>query len=92
MKETEEQRKIRERKVDIMCRAFEEVRDEAREQGRVEGRVEGRAEGRVEGIEQERIKNIQNLMESMKLTAQQAMDALMIPVSEQQKYTAILSL
>ena len=82
--------------VDIMCRAFEEVRDEAREQGRAEGRVEGRAEGRVEGrvegIEQERIKNIQNLMESMKLTAQQAMDALMIPVSEQPKYAAILAL
>ena len=67
-----------------MCRAFEEVRDEAREQGRVEGRVEG--------IEQERINNIQNLMESMKLTAQQAMDALMIPVSEQPKYAAILAL
>ena len=88
MKETEEQRKIRERQEDIMCRTFEEVRDEAREQGR----VEGRAEGRVEGIEQERVKNIQNLMESMKLTAQQAMDALMIPVSEQPKYAAILAL
>ena len=71
-----------------MCRAFEEVRDEAREQAR----EQGRAEGRVEGIEQERIINIQNLMKSMKLTTQQAMDALMIPVSEQPKYAAILAL
>ena len=72
MKDTTRYYKEDPKGVDIMCRAFEEVRDEAREE--------------------ERIKNIQNLMESMKLTAQQAMDALMIPVSEQSKYAAILAL
>lgn len=47
---------------------------------------EGRAEGRTEGSENERIKNIRSLMASLKLTARQAMDALGIPLSEQDRY------
>ena len=57
-----------------MSRAFEETYKE------------GRLEGRLEGVEEERIENLKNLMESLKLTAQQAMDALKIPVSEREKY------
>ena len=52
--------------VEIMCRAFEETRNEAREQAFTE--------------------SIRSLMETMKLTVQQAMDALRIPVDEQSKY------
>ncbi len=55
-----------------MCRAFEEVRDEAR----------------AEGIAEERIANIRNLMESLKITAQQAMDLLRISNSEQKELLA----
>ncbi len=47
-----------------------------------EGRSEGRREGRVESI--------RNLMESMSLTAEQAMKALKIPAGEFGKYMTLL--
>lgn len=56
--------------VEIMCRAFEDTRNEAREQAYLD--------------------NIKSLMETLKLTAQQAMEALRIPVAEQSKYAAKL--
>ena len=45
-----------------------------------------REEGRIEG----RIEAITNLMDSLKLTAQQAMSALKIPESDYPKYMAML--
>ena len=42
------------------------------------------------GVDQTRIENVHGLMQTMKWTAQQAMDALMIPKNEQQKYLAKL--
>ena len=36
------------------------------------------------------LKNIKNLMETLKLSAQQAMDALKIPTKDQGKYSAML--
>ena len=49
-----------------------------------------REEGRREGVNQARVENIKNLMESLKLTAKQAMDALKIPDSEREKYMPLL--
>ena len=47
-----------------------------------------------EEIEREKdnttLKNIQNLMKTLKMTAEQAMDALLIPAKEQSKYLAKL--
>ena len=40
------------------------------------------------GAAEKQVENIRNLMETMKWTAKQAMDALKIPVSEQDKYAA----
>lgn len=57
-----------------MCRAFEEVRDKAK----------------AEGLVKERLANIRNLMESLKITAQQAMDLLRISNSEQKELLAKL--
>ena len=42
------------------------------------------------GIDQTRIESIKSIMETLKLTAQQAMDALKIPKGEQGKYMARL--
>lgn len=53
-----------------MCRALEELKKEAMEKG----------------IEQERRLHIVNIMKNLKMTAQQAMELLGIPVSEQGKY------
>lgn len=47
-----------------------------------------RREGYNEGQDSERLNSIRNLMESLHLTAQQAMDALKIPPAEQSKYAA----
>ena len=57
-----------------MCKAMEDMRKEAMEKG----------------IENNRLENIRNLMTTMNLTAQQAMDALLIPADEQEKYIALL--
>ena len=45
---------------------------------------------RKEGIDQNRVESIKNVMESFKVTAQQAMEALKIPVADQSKYLAKL--
>ena len=79
LKETTRYYKEDPKGVAIMCEAFEEVRNE------------GRAEGRAEGREQNRLESIQNLMKTMTLTAQQAMDALLIPAGEQADLLAKLS-
>ena len=60
--------------VEFMCRAFEETRNE----------------GILKGREQAYIENIRSMMETLKLTAEHAMDALKIPVAEQAKYVAKL--
>ena len=55
--------------VEFMCRAFEEVREQGRKQGR----------------EQMQLESIKNLMLNLKFTAQQAMDALGIPIGDREK-------
>ena len=45
-------------------------------------------QAKTNGKEEERVNSIRNLMKTMNLTAKQAMDALLIPVADQQKYTA----
>ena len=51
-------------------------------------RVEARGEER--GVDKTRLESIKNVMEGLKYTAQQAMDLLKIPVSDQPKYMARL--
>ena len=51
-------------------------------QGKAEGRVEGRAEGKVESL--------RNIMQTLNLTVQQAMDALKIPKEERDKYASMI--
>ncbi len=60
--------------VDIMCKVMEDLREESIQRG----------------IDQNRVESIRNLMLTLKMTAQQAMDALLIPVTEQSKYAAKL--
>ena len=80
--------------VEIMCRAFEEVREEARAQGFEQGVEQGIERGIKQGIEQgselERAKSIKMIMDSLKMTAEQAMDVLKIPKSDHSKYLAML--
>ena len=48
------------------------------------------AEGRSEGWREGRVESIRNLMESMSMTAEQAMKALKIPAGEFDTYMTLL--
>ena len=69
-----------------MCKAYRELVKDWKQEGRLEGKREGRQEGRQEGIlegqKNRLIQDIQNLMDSLRLTAEQAMDALKIEGEE----------
>ena len=69
-----------------MSRAFDEVREEAYAQGF----EQGIKQGIEQGLELERAKIIKLIMDSLEVTAEQAMDVLKIPKSEQPKYAAML--
>ena len=53
-------------------------------------RLLGRAEGRTEGRTETMLSSLKNLMESMKWTLEEAMNALRIPESERPQYRKML--
>ena len=69
---------------DIMMTLFsqEEATERYGYECREEGREEGRKEGHKEGRDSERVASIRNLMNSLEWTAQQAMDALKVPMQD----------
>ena len=69
-----------------MCKAFEEVRNE----GYARGMQQGIQQGMQQGMQQEKFSNIKTLMETMSWNPLQAMNALKIPVEEQQSYEQLL--
>ena len=74
--------KTTEEGVNEMCEVIEKYIAEGRREGIRKGKSEGRREGKAEAI---RI-----LMESMSMTAEQAMKALKIPAGEFGKYMTLL--
>ena len=89
-----------------MCKAFEEVRNEGyargmqqgmqqgiqqgMQQGMQQGIQQGMQQGIQQGMQQEKFSNIKTLMETMSWNPLQAMNALKIPVEEQQSYEQLL--
>ncbi len=77
-----------------MCVAVENMKRKALEEGIREGKREGIREGKREGIregikegaEKTLLESVKNLMDTMKWSAEQAMEALKVPESEQEKY------
>ena len=67
-----------------MCKAYRELVKDWKQEGRLEGKREGRQEGMREGRQEGRLLDIQNLMDSLRLTAEQAMDALKIEGQERE--------
>jgi len=66
--------------VNEMCEVIEKYIAEGRREGMRKGRREGKAEAEA----------IRSLMESMSMTAEQAMKALKIPAGEFGKYMTLL--
>ena len=56
------------------------------QKGLQQGLLQGRKEGILEGKERERLEGIQSLMKTLKLSAEEAMDALQIPTQEKSYY------
>jgi predicted transposase YdaD len=73
-----------------MCEALRELMKDEIDREKAEVREKAREEARAEARE-EKIYLISNLMETMKLTAEQAMNALKIPVEERQMYASKLT-
>ena len=69
-----------------MCEIMEEMRNEAMRQGM----ERGMEKGMEKGTEQTLLNNVRSLMESVGWTAQQALDKLKVPESDQAKYLAML--
>lgn len=70
---------------------IKEGRAEGLKQGRAEGIKEGRAEGLAEGLERGIANSLLNVMKTLKMTAEQAMETLNIPQNEQRKYKTMLN-
>ncbi|MBQ7501609.1 hypothetical protein IJT93_02690, partial [bacterium] len=72
--------------------ALKQQRREGYDEGKTEGYsigvTDGITIGEAKGQNAERVFSIRNLMKTLGLTAEQAMDALLIPAEEQQKYLA----
>lgn len=60
--------------VDMMCKSMEDMRNEAAEKAA------------KKAAENTSLQDIKNLMETMKLSVEQAMDALKIPDSDRMRY------
>ena len=71
-------------------RQRKDAAEKAHAAGVEEGHAAGVEEGHAAGVEETKIDSIRSLMKTMKLTLQQAMDALEIPVSEREKYAALV--
>ena len=59
-------------------------------EGKAEGLAEGKAEGLAEGKTEGKAEAVKNLMETMNITAEQAMKALKIPDADFAKYLSLL--
>ena len=81
-----------------MCEVLDRIENKGRLDGLREGRLDGLREGRLDGLREGRLDglregtmngrltDIKNLMDSLQLTAEQAMDALKIPKEERASY------
>ena len=79
-----------EKGVAAMCNVMKEIYDDGFASGEAQGEARGEVRGEIRGAETERIKSIKNLISSLGITAEAAMDALKIAKSDQPKYLALL--
>ena len=75
-----------------MCKAIDDMRADAKAEGIEEGRAEGRAvgieEGRAEGKTESLVSSIKNVMDSIHVSIEEAMDILKVDPQKRQEYAA----
>ena len=79
-----------EKGVAAMCNVMKEIYDDGFASGEAQGEARGEVRGEIRGAETERIKSIKNLISSLGITVEAAMDALKIAKTDQPKYLALL--
>ena len=67
-----------------------EAKEVWKEEAMAIGEAKGRAEGRAEGMAKGKMEALRNIMQTLNLTLQQAMDALKIPQEERDKYSSMI--
>ena len=80
-----------ESEVNEMSDLWRGVENRGIRKGRAEGRAEGLATGRAEGRAEEKLNAIKSLMKKLNFTMEQAMNALGVPESEQERYARLLN-
>lgn len=73
-----------------MCNLSKGVEERGIARGLAQGLERGLAQGLERGLETGTLNAIRNLMETMKLTAEQEMEALKVPEAEKTKYAGML--
>ena len=76
--------------VDKMCNLSQGVRADGRAEGEALGIVKGEAMGIAKGELKERLKNVKAIMDSLKVSALEAMNILKFSPEEQQKLLPLL--
>ena len=76
--------------VDEMCNLSQGVREDGRAEGRAEGEAMGIAKGEAMGELKERLKNVNAIMDSLKVSALDAMNILQFSPEEQQELLPLL--
>ena len=82
--------KTLESEVSAMCNLSKGVEERGIARGLAQGLERGLAQGLERGMETGTLNAIRNLMETLKLTAEQAMEALKVPEAEKAKYAGML--
>lgn len=75
-----------EKEMNIMCNLGEGIAERAMARGIEQGIEQGMARG----VEREKLSNLRNLIKNMKLSAEQAMSVLDVPVSDRAKYASMI--
>ena len=73
-----------------MCNLSKGIAEKAMERGMKQGMEQGMEKGKEMGITEAILASIRNLMDSMNLTAEQAMGALKVAEGDQTKYLTLL--
>ena len=73
-----------------MCNLSKGIAEKAMERGMKQGMEQGMKQGMEKGITESLLTSIRNLMDSMNLTAEQAMGALKVAEGDRTKYLTLL--
>ena len=73
-----------------MCKIMDEIWQEGMAQGMERGMAQGMERGMAQGMERNRLESLRTIMQTMRLSEDEAMNALLIPLEKRAKYKTLL--